>query len=211
MVQNMNKTPVQKKRTGLTQTINPVESIKDLGQSVVKDTASQFKKIGTGIFDSFFSNNYTPDNLSFGENLGFGQKAETAPSQPRKEFSLFNYQEYYEREIVKKQIKELTEQVKREIELLKKAGSSLLAEVKDIEKLSLESLPDKPGIYHIRFLELVLSILRTLRAKIGESRTWMQAMITKKKKRGSLFVTRAKKQGTQYSLSQELQSARSIQ
>lgn len=204
----MAQTP-QKKSKSYTN-INPVEAFKDLGGGIVKNTASNVKKIGTGIFDQFFGN-YNPDYQNPENQFGFENEQKKGPLPQRKEFSVFNYQEYYERELVKKQIKELTEQIKKEIELLKKADKTLLAEVKDVEKLSIETLPDKPGIYHIRFLEIVLSILRTLRAKIGESRTWLAAMMTKKKKRGSLFSSLSKKKGTQYSLSQELQSARLIQ
>ena len=101
--------------------------------------------------------------------------------------------------------------IKREIDFLKKDNSGLMNEVKDVEKLTLNSLPEKPGIYHIRFLEIVLNLVRHLRAKVGESRTWMEALVSKKKKRGSLFAARSKKSGTQYSLSQELQNARSVQ
>jgi len=143
---------------------------------------------------------------------GAERKEQKQPSLPqRKEFSVFNYQEYYERDIVKKQIKELTENVKKELELIKKANKSLVNEVKDIENLTINDLPEKPGIYHVRFLEIIVNILRALRAKINESNTWMQALTSKKKKRGSLFAARAKKKGTQYSLSQELSSARSVQ
>ncbi len=168
------------------------------------------KKIGSGAFDQFFGN-YSPDYASPEDKLGQSYESKKQSPIQRKEFSLFNYQQYYEREIVRKEIKELTEQIRKEIEMIKKADSALLQEVKDVQKLTLESLPEKPGIYHIRFFEVLLSILRSIRAKIGESRTWMQAMITKKKKRGSLFMALAKKKGTMYSLSQELQSARSIQ
>ena len=178
-----------------------LETIRDLGSSNVK-------KVRSGALDQFFGGGYDYDQ--FNNEFGFNQE-EQKQSKPRQEFKLFNYQEYYERELIKKQIKELTEQIRKEIELIKKADTSLLEEVRDIQKLTLESFPDKPGIYHIRFLEIVLSILRTLRAKIGESKTWMQALISKKKKRGSLFVIRSKKQGTQYSLSQELQTARAVQ
>lgn len=161
-------------------------------------------------FDQFFGN---PRSVDYEGTSELGWKKETnVQKQPqRREFSLFNYSEYYERELVKKQIKELAEQIKKEIELLKKADKSLLSEVRDIEKLTVEQLPEKPGIYHIRFLEIVLRILQTLRAKIGESKTWMQALISKKKKRGSLFLALSKKKGTLYSLSQELQSARAVQ
>ncbi len=157
-------------------------------------------------------------NGFFDRMLGIGQEFPTQPAEKsspaktiRKEFSLFSYNQYYEREIVKKQIKELTEQVKKEIQLLKKAESSLLSDIKDVDKISAEQLPEKPGVYHIRFLEVILTILRSLRAKIGESRTWLQAMTSKKKKRGSLFLSLSKKKGTQFSLSQELQTTRAVQ
>ena len=132
-------------------------------------------------------------------------------SEQRQEFSIFSYRNYYETEVVKKQIKELTEQVKKEIAYIKKADTGLANNIADIEKLTIESLPEKPGIYHIRFLEIILRILKSLREKIGESRTWLTAMISRKKKRGSLFLSLSKKKGTQYSLSQELTTARSVQ
>lgn len=199
----------QTKKTNLYRNKNTIETLKDMGGNVVKKTADEFKKIGSGMFDQFFGN-YGGDYDSSYEK-GWTQEAGKPQKLPRKEYSLFNYQQYYEKEIVRREIKELTEQIRKEIQLIKKADRALIQEVKDIEKLSLESLPDKPGIYHIRFLEIVLSILRSLRAKIGESRTWLQAMVSKRKKRGSLFAVRSKKQGTLYSLSQELQSARSVQ
>ena len=156
------------------------------------------------------NNPFDFDYSSFGEKKKDQQKEQTS-LPTRKEFSLFSYQEYYERELVKRQIKELVEQIRREIELIKKADKSLLTQVSDIENIAIEQLPEKPGIYHIRFLEIVLRILQSLRQKIGESKTWLSAMISRKKKRGSLFLALSKKKGTQYSLSQELQTARTVQ
>jgi len=156
------------------------------------------------------NNPFDFDDSSFGEKK-LDQQKEQSSAPIRKEFSLFSYQEYYERELVKKQIKELVEQIRKEIELIKKADKSLLAQVSDIENIAVEQLPEKPGIYHIRFLEIVLRVLQSLRQKIGESKTWLSAMISRKKKRGSLFLSLSKKKGTQYSLSQELQTARAVQ
>src|SRR3989338_4307476 len=195
----------QSKKSQKTQNQNTIETLKNLGGHMAKNTASEFKKIGTGIFDQFFGNSNSSEYPSDKEEFGFPGQETKVKSQTRKEFSLFNFQDHYEHEIVKRDIKNLSEQIKKEIEMIKKAESSLLNEVKDIQKMTLESLPEKPGIYHVRFFELILSILRTVRAKIGESRTWMQAMITKRKKRGSLFASLSKKKGTKYSLSQEIQ------
>lgn len=170
-----------------------------------QNTAESFNDQSSGLdqsslLEQLFGKNYKEE---------FSEKKQKQPQ--RKEFSIFNYNNYYEKEIVKKQIKELTEQIKKEVEYLKKADNALMAEVVDIEKITMESLPQKPGIYHVRFLEIVLRMLQTLREKVSESKTWLSAMINKKKKRGSLFASLSKKKGTQYSMSQELSSARSIQ
>lgn len=169
-------------------TNNPIETFKDFGHSS-----------DAGIFDRLMGN--------------FDQtKSDEKPKSTIKtEFSLFNYQEHYENKIIKDQIQKLTEAIKQEIEMIKKADKSLLNDLKDIQKISVDSLPENPGIYNVRFLEIVFNILKALRAKIGESKTWMQALISKKKKRGSLFASLSKKKGTQYSLSQELSNARSVQ
>ena len=50
-----------------------------------------------------------------------------------------------------KEIRQLVEQIRKEIQYIRKADKSLLNEVKDIEKIAIDSLPEKPGIYHIRF------------------------------------------------------------
>lgn len=131
-------------------------------------------------------------------------------SAHRGEFTVFNYQNYHETEIVKDKVKRLMEEIKQEIQAIKKENKDLEAETNKAEKELLKDLPEKPGIYHIRFFELILSILKRARAKVGEAKTWLAAMRTKKKKRGSLFLARSKKKGTKYSLSPELQSARSV-
>jgi hypothetical protein len=160
--------------------------------------------------ETFGNNPFDFDYSSFGEKK-INQQKEQSSAPIRKEFSLFSYQEYYERELVKKQIKELVEQIRKEIEIIKKTDKTLLNQVSEIEHIAVEQLPEKPGIYHVRFLEIVLRILQSLRQKIGESKTWLSAMISRKKKRGSLFLALSKKKGTQYSLSQELQTARAVQ
>lgn len=188
---------------------NPLESLRDLGTSTAKNTADAFGKIGGGMLDQFFGGD-NHDESGFGSEFNAHQEASKA-KKGKQEVKVFNYSEYYETTLIKKQIQELTEAIKKEIDMLKKSDSSLLNDVQDIEKLAINDLPEKPGIYHVRFLELVLTILRTLRAKVSESKTWLQALISKKKKRGSLFAARSKKSGTQYSMSQELSNSRSVQ
>lgn len=203
---NMQNTKVKSQK--LTEK-NPLESLSDLGASTVKKTADAFKDIGGGMLDQFFGDDEDHED-DFGNEFNF--KKEVAKAKAGKqEVKVFNYQEYYENTLIKRQIAELTEAIKREVDMLKKADNSMMNDVRDIESLTINGLPEKVGVYHIRFLELVLNILRTLRAKVGESRTWMAALTNKKAKRGSAFAVRSKKSGTQYSMSQELSNSRSVQ
>ncbi|MDP2363196.1 MAG: DUF5660 domain-containing protein [Ignavibacteria bacterium] len=180
--------------------------MKDLGSSTVKNTFDSMSSIGGGMLDQFFGSNEEDEKDEF--KLA---QDEIKKNKGKKDFKLFSYTEYSETTLIKQKISELTDLIKREIDYLKRDNSSLLNEVKDVEKLTINDLPEKPGIYHIRFLEVVLNVIRHLRAKVGESRTWLDAMTSKRKKRGSLFAVRSKKAGTQYSQSQELQNARSVQ
>lgn len=184
---------------------NTFEAIKGIGGSVVKNTGDEFKKIGSGFFDQLVGN-YDTDFYNTPEK--YSPKPEIKKPQFRRDVGIFSYNEYYERSIVKKQIKELSEQIKKEIEFIKKANKSLMSEVREVERVSMEELPEKPGIYHLRFLEVILSFLRLIKTKINESGSWLNAMVSRRKKRGSLFAHLAKKKGTQYSLSQELQLTR---
>ena len=188
---------------------NTLETIKDFGSSTVKNTFDSVGNIGNGVMDQMFG--FPGENADYFNNE-FSQGYNKQEHKPKKkEVNLFNFQEHYETKIIHQQIKELTEQIKREIQVLKKTDASLLQEVVDIEKIALESGPSKVGMYHVRFLEAILRVLQTIRLKMNESKTWLQAMVSKKKKRGSLFASLSKKKGTSFSLSQELQSARSVQ
>lgn len=187
---------------------NPVETLKGAGAAVKRNTVDSLKRIGGGALDQLLG--YSPEEL---EEEYFDREARSQ-KKPRQEFKLFNYPEYRESQVVQKEIKELKEQIRREIKTLNKEGADFIAELHDVEKIVLEQEQQstkETGIYHVRFLEIILSIIQTLRSKVGESKTWLEAMMSKKKKRGSLFSVLSKKKGTQYSLSAELQSARSVQ
>lgn len=171
----------------------------------------QNKKIGKNILEIDKLSDFFEKNLKENKENKPPLRDERMKLSQRKEFTLFNYTQYYEQEVVKKRVRELIEIIRQEIESIKQSNKTLLAEVKDIERLTAETVSEKAGIYHVRFLEVIISILRNLRKKIGESKTWLEALMTKKKKRGSLFAVRSKKMGTLYSLSQELQTSRSVQ
>src|SRR3989344_5111620 len=124
------------------------------------------------------------------KNLEGFQKKEVKPRAPKQEFKLFDRQE---------------------VKAIKSADSALISKVQEAEKIAIDNITENQGVYNIRFLQLIVLYLRTLKQRIGESSTWFDALKTKAKKRGSLFANLSKKKGTQYSLSQELQSSRSVQ
>jgi len=178
---------------------NFVETLEEEKQTTVSST-SQLKKMGSGVLEQFF-----------GQSVEGYQRKEVKKRPTKQEFKLFDKREYDENESTSSQIKELMNQIKQEIEAVKKADSTLMSQVQEAERVSVESITENQGVYNIRFLQLIVSFLRTVRQKIGESSTWFEALKSKKKKRGSLFAHLSKKKGTQYSLSQELQSSRAVQ
>ncbi len=179
---------------------NTVESLNDFGTSLVNGA--------TDVFDQMFGNVSNPDRMTDKEAIWYNQQEQQKPVGRKVEKSIFNFRNYHEKEIVTREIQALTNEIKKAVVVVKHESSEL---IKDAEKLSIEGVSENPGVYHQRFLEVILNLLQALRAKIGESRTWMQAMISKKKKRGSLFVARTKEKGTQYSLSDEQKITRSVQ
>ncbi len=186
--------------------VNPLESLRELSSSMGKSTVDALQTMGSGMIDQLMGVTH-PEEEKTEDRI---QKTEDK-KKLQKEANLFNFTSHHENVIVKDQIKNLLEQIKQEIHHIQKADASLMNDVRDIEKFTMDTLSEKPGIYHVKFLEIVLRILQSVRMKVGESRTWMQALVSKKKKRGSAFAARSKKQGTAYSMSQELSNSRSVQ
>lgn len=153
-------------------------------------------RVGKGV-QSFFEG---VDNQIFGQRE-FRPEKYFPPERikpKRVENLVFSYKENYESKVVQLQVKQVVEEVKKQVFLLEKENKALM---NDVAKITVEDLPNKPGIYHLRFFEWLLNILRDLRKKVGESRTWLAAMTSKRQKRKYWFM--AKKHGTSFTLSNE--------
>jgi len=107
-----------------------------------------------------------------------------------------------------REIEQAKEVIKQEIKKLEKMNLQMNDKLSVLQKIAMDG-SEKKGIYYVRFMELMIELIKTLGAQVSESNTWLEAMISKKKKRGSLFATRSKNQGTQYSMSQEISVATS--
>ncbi len=110
----------------------------------------------------------------------------------------------------RKHIDEIHAMLRKEIEKYEKAQHTMNENLEKIKKmLLLEQQQAKKGIYHVTHAEVLVMMFQSFLANINESNTWLEALISRKSKRGSLFATRTKSKGTQYSMSQELSIARS--
>lgn len=194
---------------------NPLEQFdnkpKNPLSSIGKDISSSLNStFGTGLVDSFFNqgrneSGYSPENA-------YKSPFETPKRSVIREFrNIFSRPEHYETKERPHQIEYLHKQIVQEIHAIKSANAAFISEVKDIDNITVENMKGKEGIYYVRFLELIISILKTLRMKINESRTWLGAVQGRAKKKGGAFGARAKKHGTSFSMSQELSNARSVQ
>ena len=145
---------------------NPIEMLENR-QTTVKST-KEFKKIGRDVFDQMFGQRSYEDLYSREQYSHDQSASETQKRAPRQEFKLFDKREYQERQETNEKIKDVMVQIMYEIEAIKRADTTLMAEVNDIQKVSLETLSEKPGEYHIKFLEIILSMLKTIKLKISE-------------------------------------------
>ncbi|MFA6005091.1 MAG: DUF5660 family protein [Patescibacteria group bacterium] len=204
----------------------PLKEIKnafeDIGSDVVGGVKNAFTDSFQDLNNSFFNSPAsTPKSDPFNQSPGsgfdgmdqFGKGFEQfgkspfgnekkEPVRPRKVEMIFNYREAVEERRVMSEIRELMKSVKQEIEMLKMENSGL---VSDISKMTVEELPAKPGIYHLRFLEFIIKILRSIRRKMSEGRLWLDASFEKKGKRKHRSL--AKRKGTAFSMSKELTQA----
>ncbi|MBP9797594.1 hypothetical protein KBC70_00415 [Candidatus Woesebacteria bacterium] len=170
--------------------------------------------VNTGRGDAFAQDISAYQN-KFEQQLAQQQKLEHGTAKSANpEFTIaFNKTSFHESHTKQSEIKQLQEtisDIQREVKQIRAYSSGLSDEVMKIEQAALQAIPEKVGIYHVRYYEMILQYLRGLKAKVGEAKTWLMAMQSKKASRGSAFGANTKKKGTQYSLSQEQQVARSV-
>jgi len=153
----------------------------------------------TDIFSHYFGLNNTSSEFQNPE-----PSQEKTPL-PRNEVLLYSFRSRYETRTESRidretshEIQKLLKSLKSQISLLEKSESALS---RDIAKIKVEQLPQKSGIYYLRFFEWLLAAMMHLRAKVEEGRTWLAAFSGKKKKMG--YWKMYKKHGTIFGLSHE--------
>ncbi len=117
----------------------------------------------------------------------------------REEKLVFSFSARKEEQDVTRETKFLLEKLKEQVVLLEKSEKALTAQ---ITKIKVEQLPKKSGIYHIRFFEWLLGVVKQLRMKVEEGRAWL-ATFTNRKKKKMGYWNMYKKHGTTFGLSHE--------
>lgn len=147
----------------------------------------------------------SPDKMLsqlFGERAKNGeyipQKAEAEKAIKPRETLLFSYERTSEDKHVAEETHVILSKLKEQIVLLEKSEKNLAAEV---SKVKVERLPKKSGIYYIRFLEWLITVVKQLRMRVEDGRAWLATFSERKKKRG--YWKMYKKHGTTFGLSHE--------
>jgi hypothetical protein len=96
---------------------------------------------------------------------------------------------------------EIEAQLREIMAEIKKLADSSKELQSQFRTIAVEQYVATPGKYHKSFFSWLLSIVRTARAKVEDSSTWLQAMHSKKKSRE--YGAMAKKQGTSFTLNNE--------
>lgn len=195
--------PTAKKKKKQELVDNPIEAVRelagDLGQSARTDLIS-------GMADSAFSQIFGSPSTSFNELKPNEEVPISSPSeQPlaREEILSFqNQRQANERDVFSYQesiqLKQEIGELLRQIKLLAKSTSNLTQEV---SLLAMEDMPVNPGRYHVNFLEWLVRLIKSLREKVEDSRTWLSVFHSKKKQKQ--YWSMFKKHGTSFGLSSE--------
>ena len=176
------------------------DSFETVGDDLWEDSGAAFKNSLSDINSQLFGSGEALEPEEFPWQKNREEKKE--PKRVRRTEVVFNYLERQEQSRLNQELGQLMTEVKKEVELLKLQDKAL---INDLSKLTIGELPKNAGIYHLRFLEFIVKLLRSLRQKITEGRLWLQTTYDKKKQKK--FWRMAKSKGTKFSMSKELTQA----
>lgn len=146
---------------------------------------------------------FNPDalfNPSQGESNSYGiDKSKLKEKKSRtSEILIFSRTVKEEERKIYQETNVILQKLKEQVTVLEKSNKGLVSEM---AKIKVEQVPQKSGIYYIRFLEWMLVMVRQMRMKVDEGKAWLDTFTRRKKKVG--YWKMYKKHGTTFGLSQE--------
>lgn len=142
------------------------------------------------MFDHFFGGDKDPVSPVLSEKANKTNKSEMV---------LFSRVHKEEERKITQEANQILNKLKEQITILEKSEKSLVSEV---SKIKVDKLPEKTGIYYIRYLEWLLSVVKQLRMKVEEGHAWLSTFNQRKKKKLGYWKM-YKKHGTTFGLSHE--------
>ena len=149
-------------------------------------------------------------DLEEGLEVDIVKKDEWAMVEPA-----INYKDSYRNEIIHfeerarssetGELKSKLEEIQIELVKLSKSSQELKISFRDI---TVASLPENPGKYHLNFFEWMLATIRNARMKIEESASWLSVVSGKKNRKD--YWSLSQQHGTSYSLSGERAVAQQV-
>ncbi len=171
-----------------------LEQLRDLGTGVSKSVKSDLMGgITSDALDSLFGPQ--KKDLKPGEEIVIPQKE--APVQPVSEIKkpetiLFTASEAN----LAREVEAVRQELKKTVDELKELNTAVV----EVEK-AVAQTPVKAGKYHLSFFARLRAIIKLFRQQVSESRVWLEASFSKKKKRG--YWSMFKKHGTTFGMSSE--------
>lgn len=173
---------------------NVLEALGSVPSSVGSNTVAEFGKIGSDIVSSLLGSAPRSGDMQPNQVIEFGApQPEQAPAQPIR----VETQHRPNVDIIEMETKQQLEAIRAELKALMATLKNLHTEV---ENAVSQEVVD-PGIYHINFYEQLRTFIKVLRETIEDSRTWLSAFGSRKKKMG--YWGMFKKHGTTFGLSNE--------
>lgn len=174
---------------------NVLEALSSIPASVATNTVTEFSAIGGDIFSALIGATPQAGELKPNQAIEFGQ---TQPEQPvvQPQLRVEAYQKPNS-EALEMETKQQLEAIRAELKALTESLKNLHQEV----QTAVAQEVVQPGVYHLTFYEQLRTFIRVLRQQIEDSRTWLAAFTTRKKKIG--YWGMFKKHGTSFGLSNE--------
>lgn len=168
------------------------ENLKDLGDGIARSATEEAVKQITG-----------RGTLKPEEPLEFEKYIAEREKEIRGEERRF-----YERRRAQEKILWTAEQQKTALQIeaiqeeLKKLVNETEGLSREIKTAAVQAVVE-PGIYHLNFLERLLELIKLIRKKIQESKTWLAEWNAYCKKKRNYYWVQVKKSGTKFMLSSE--------
>lgn len=202
----MAQTTVDPKKKKYTPATNPGEILKEFGGEI----AGVPKQLLETAFEQITARPqpmYGEINLTGGNHAAIEQTKRVDNQAANAEVKLRQLQQFQrnEKEVfnlkqktIENQIAKLMQDLQVEVSKLQKQTSELSS---DVKKITVETKPTKVGIYHLNFFDMMITMLREIRQKVGESRMWLNKSMQKKKQKG--YWAMFKKHGMNFAASDE--------